>query len=104
MKFVRLAAVTAGLVLPALAASAQYGSGAPSPMTVPSTQTSSPPAPAPAKPTASGKDPSQQVICRNQEEIGSRLGGKRVCMTKAQWAQQAQDSRDAVDTAQRTPH
>jgi hypothetical protein len=104
MKFVRFAAVTAILVLPALAANAQYGGGAPSSMTVPSTQTSSPPAPAPAKPKGGGKDPDQQVICRTQEEIGSRLGGKRICMTKAQWAAQAQDARDTMDTAQRTPH
>ncbi len=104
MKIVRLAAVTAFLVLPALSASAQYGGGAPSPMTVPSTQTSSPPAPAPARPKTGAKDPDQQVICRNQEEIGSRLGGKRICMTKAQWAAQAQGARDATDTLQRTPH
>lgn len=30
------------------------------------------------------KDP-DRVICRTQEEIGSRLRKKKVCMTAAQW-------------------
>ena len=30
-------------------------------------------------------DPNE-VICEKQEVTGSRLGGKRVCMTRAQWA------------------
>ena len=30
-------------------------------------------------------DPSQQIICRHQEETGTRLGGKKVCHTQAQW-------------------
>ena len=33
---------------------------------------------------ARGKDPNR-VICRTEEEIGSRVKKKRTCMTAAQW-------------------
>jgi len=53
--------------------------------------------PAPAK----KKDP---VICKRQEETGSRLGGKSVCMTKSQWDAQRTDAQRTLTGAQLTPH
>jgi invasion protein IalB len=104
-----LIGATAALAVFAVTAQAQpVGGAAPSQLTTPATQGSSPPV-TPAGPpgsttTTRSTAPDQQVICKHIEEIGTRLGGKRVCMTKAQWAQQAQDARDATDGAQRAPH
>jgi hypothetical protein len=106
MKLMSMSSAVAALCLAGLSAGAQpVGGAAPSQLTTPATQTSSPPAtPAGPPTTTKGTAPDQQIICKHEEEVGSRLGGKRVCMTKAQWAQQAQDARDATDGAQRSPH
>jgi invasion protein IalB len=44
-------------------------------------------------------DPNQ-VICEKQEELGSRIATKRVCMTRSQWAEQRRLDRQDVDKAQ----
>jgi hypothetical protein len=44
-------------------------------------------------------DPNE-VICEKQHEIGSRLVTKRVCMTRAQWAEQRRLNREDLDRAQ----
>jgi hypothetical protein len=84
----------------AASAHGQPINGAPSAMTVPATATSSPSAP-PQVPAAQKKDP---VICKHQEETGSRLGGKSVCMTKSQWDAQRADAQHTLTGAQLTPH
>lgn len=41
-----------------------------------------------------------KVVCEKQEKIGTRLGGKKVCMTVAEWqARQAAD-RDQMERIQ----
>jgi hypothetical protein len=45
------------------------------------------------------RDPNE-IVCERQEEIGSRLGGQRVCKTRAQWAEERRASREDVDKAQ----
>jgi hypothetical protein len=106
MKTLAISLITASLTIGAgLPAFAQPTNGAPMQATFPATPTSNPPAavaPSATK-TNNSKDPSQKVICKTQDEMGSRLGGKRICMTKAQWDQQAQDAHDSVDNIQRTP-
>ena len=47
------------------------------------------PAPQPAKVTPK-KD---RLVCKTQEEKGSRLGGKRVCRPQAEWDQMAHEQR-----------
>ena len=47
--------------------------------------------PAPAEPPKK-----ERMICRTQEKMGSRLGGKRVCNTKSRWAEIERDSMSAV--------
>jgi hypothetical protein len=48
---------------------------------------------APVQPTAA--DPNEK-ICENVTQIGSRLAKKRVCATRAEWAQRRlQDRQDA---------
>lgn len=44
-----------------------------------------------AKPAADAAN-KEKLICRTQDKIGSRLGGKRVCNTKARWAEIEADS------------
>jgi hypothetical protein len=57
---------------------------------------------APADPAASSssqpklKDPNR-TICEKQEEVGSRLGGKKVCHTAAEWQHLRQQNREQVD-------
>ena len=41
-----------------------------------------------------------RVICERVEETGSRLGGKRVCMTAREWAEQRQRDRELTEDAQ----
>lgn len=104
MKTFAISFITASLCIgAALPVLAQSTNGAPMQATFPATPTSSPPA-AVAPPGNNKKnDPSQKVICKTQDEIGTRLGAKRVCMTKAQWDQQTKDAYYFVDSIQRTP-
>lgn len=44
-------------------------------------------------------DPNE-VLCEKAEEIGTRLVVKRVCMTRAQWAEQKRASRDVIERLQ----
>lgn len=45
------------------------------------------------------RDPNE-VVCEKQEEIGSRIATKRVCMTRSQWAEQRRLDRQDVEKAQ----
>jgi hypothetical protein len=55
--------------------------------------------PAPGKPAG---DPGKK-ICRIQADIGTRLGGKRICRTSAEWAQVRAEARRTVDRMQDGP-
>lgn len=46
-------------------------------------------------------DPSQ-TVCEKVEEIGTRLSSKRVCMTRAEWAEQRRRNREEIEKAQQT--
>jgi hypothetical protein len=48
-----------------------------------------------------GYDPNT-LICKSTDEIGTRLGRTKVCMTRAQWDQQSRDAQDDLaDTTRR---
>jgi len=94
MRFLVLAA-TAAFMTAAVAAQAQQMNPPP-----PTSPPSSPGAPSQDMPVKK-KDP---VICKRQEETGSRLGGKQVCMTKSQWDEQRADAQRGLAGAQATPH
>ena len=49
---------------------------------------------------ANDKGNPDRIICERQEEIGTRLGGKKVCKTKAQWDEERQQNRDTLDKFQ----
>jgi hypothetical protein len=94
MKFGLSLAVLAVTAL-AGAAFAQGGPAA-SPAAPQSTTPAANTTPAPAaKPIKHGYDP-DTVICKWTEELGTRLGGGKTCMTRLQWDQLAQDSEDMV--------
>ncbi len=46
-----------------------------------------------------GKDP-DRMICKAEEQIGTRLAKKKVCMTAAQWKEQRRLSRMEIDRSQ----
>ena len=48
------------------------------------------------------KPAKERLVCRSQERLGTRLGAKRVCNTKARWAEIEAESGAAVRDAQRT--
>jgi invasion protein IalB len=58
------------------------------------------PAPTAPAPVAKAKDPNR-IICEKQEEIGSRLGGKKVCKTAAQWEEERAQHRETIEDVQR---
>jgi hypothetical protein len=47
-------------------------------------------------------DPNE-VICQKQEVLGSRLGSKRVCLTRLQWAERRSEDRKDLERAQVHP-
>lgn len=56
---------------------------------------------------ASGSDKQQadvgetnKMVCRRVESIGTRLGSKKVCRTKAQWDQEAMANRQDLERSQ----
>src|SRR5438309_9654205 len=46
-------------------------------------------------------DPNQR-ICEDVTQVGSRLATKRICATRAEWAEKRKQDRDTVDEAQRS--
>ena len=47
------------------------------------------------------KDPNE-VVCEKQTIIGSRLATRRVCATRAEWAEKRRLDREAIDQGQRS--
>ena len=45
------------------------------------------------------RDPNE-MVCENEEVLGSRLATRRICMTRAQWAEKRRDDRAAIDRSQ----
>jgi invasion protein IalB len=44
-------------------------------------------------------DPNE-VVCERQQETGSRLAAKRVCMTRSEWAEQRRQDRMVIEKIQ----
>lgn len=40
------------------------------------------------------------MVCRTEDEIGSRLKKKRVCMRKSEWAAQREENRQMINRSQ----
>lgn len=41
-----------------------------------------------------------KIVCQKEEQIGTRLGGKKVCLTVAEWEALAKDGRDQTERVQ----
>ena len=54
------------------------------------------------QPNTSTGDPNER-ICEKVEIIGSRLASKRICATRAEWADRKRQDREALEAAQRGP-
>ena len=57
---------------------------------------------APNAQIASAAGDPTQIVCERVEKIGTRLNTDRVCMTRAQWAEQRRLTRETVEKAQQT--
>jgi len=96
MKYSLFAAIVAASALGG-ACFAQGAAGAPGASPAGATT----PTPPSANVHKTGYDPDAQ-ICKWTDELGSRLGRTKTCMTRAQWDQVARDSQDDLnDTTQR---
>jgi hypothetical protein len=49
---------------------------------------------------ATAKSDVNKLICKKQEEIGSRLGAKKVCLTQEQWQARTNDDREQLERVQ----
>lgn len=57
--------------------------------------------PAPAQTANAKLKEPNKIICERQEEIGSRLGGKKVCKTAAEWQEERSQQRRTLEDVQR---
>ena len=55
----------------------------------------------PATKTREIRGDPEQIVCRSEQEIGSRVSRRRVCRTRAEWAELQAQQRDVVDEVQR---
>ena len=81
----QFAALAAALLLSSTAVSVQAQTTSVPVPAEPATQ------PAPAHAAKNSHDPNQ-VICKREQQIGSRLGGQQNCHTRADWEQMSRDS------------
>ncbi len=62
------------------------------------------PAPAPtptqAPTDAKAAQDANEIVCQKQEVTGSRLGVKRICMTRSQWADRRMQDRQELERVQ----
>ena len=56
--------------------------------------------PAPAAGSQADEGETNKVVCRRVESIGTRLGSKKVCRTKAQWDSEAAANRQDLERSQ----
>jgi hypothetical protein len=54
------------------------------------------------RPTKAPTDPNKK-ICERVEETGTRLGGRRICMTAAEWEARRASDRTELERAQQNP-
>lgn len=70
----------------------------PTPAATQSTAVAEDAAPAEAQDGGTAKP---KVICRNLGTTGSRLGGRRICKTREQWAESSRENQKEVQKLQR---
>ena len=58
------------------------------------------PAPTTATAKAGASEDPNEMVCRREQEIGSRLNSRRVCRTRAEWAAIREQTRQVVNRIQ----
>ena len=58
------------------------------------------PSAAPPASSKNAKDPNE-IVCEKQSIVGSRLATRRVCGTRAEWAEKRRLDKEAVEQGQR---
>ncbi len=53
-----------------------------------------------AAPTGGKQKDPNEVVCEKQKELGSRVATKRICMTRAEWAEQRRQDRMDLEKTQ----
>lgn len=46
------------------------------------------------------RNPVERVICQKEENIGSRLAAKKICLTAKEWKERAQLNREETERVQ----
>ena len=88
-------------IIPLVAAGALCLSGAAFAQTPPAQTAQAQATQQKAQPAKPAKNP-DEVICKRQDEPGSRLGGTKICHTRSEWDEMSRVSRDEVERAQQT--
>ena len=57
--------------------------------------------PSAAKATVDPRVDPNTIVCKGEDVTGSRLGAKKVCLTRQQWADMSRASRERLDDTQR---
>ena len=57
-------------------------------------------APTQAAANAKPADNANEIVCQKQEVTGSRLGAKRICMTRSEWADRRLQDRQELERVQ----
>jgi invasion protein IalB len=58
------------------------------------------PTPTQAPTDAKAAQDANEIVCQKQEVTGSRLGVKRICMTRSQWADRRMQDRQELERVQ----
>lgn len=58
------------------------------------------PTPGPSQLAENSEGPTNKVVCRRVEAIGTRLSSKKVCRTQAQWDAEANANRQDLERGQ----
>jgi len=53
-----------------------------------------------AEPKDQAQGDKDKLICRTDPDLGTRLGGTRVCLTREQWAERRREAREAAEHVQ----
>ena len=85
----------ASVAMPAFAQTAPIS--APAVPVAPTSPTAIAPASTAAAKTAAKPD---RIICEDEEQIGSRLGGQRICKPASVWAEERRAAREQIERSQ----
>jgi hypothetical protein len=96
MKFVLPLALAAAMALSSAAFAQGSGTAAGADQTAPKAEET-------AKPAKPAYNP-DEVVCKTSQVTGSRLGGHRVCRTRAEWDQQTREDRNTITNMQSRVH